>query len=348
MDTTQTFKESYDEHKKKVIEIGKAELDDYKLGDKKIHILEMIRILQKEDLQPKEIRKKLYKDCDGYVTDRFIRKLCSLSNVELEDTENSEQFQNESSSLSRHKIDFTKPYSLERNQLVQFNYDIIDEAKANIEELLVDETEIVIDIDDKENDKKKGDVIKVNKNWAGFFESKEMTSEFFTLIKNMFYNEKETWHKSRDERYSILPHMRLPMFAYKALVLDKNFCSQYFKFIKRSSTITTKKLSQFLHDNNPDKTTAWSYSDLLHYVKEDGYLWNFIDIKCPKCKEFSLKTKMNQDGTWNFICKNTGVHQKEITFESSLLQDEIEMLANNSRGYAERFLQKKELPVPTT
>lgn len=208
----------------------------------------------------------------------------------------------------------TSSYSKEREIYIQFMKDIIEESENIINEL------------------KKNDI-----DWQPLFESPEMSDSFFKLIRDMFYNEFNDWHKIHDQRQSILPKMLIPMTAYKALTLDKHFCSRYFAEVKKGVTISPKKYSYFLKDVS-------GMSDLLHYVKEDAWLWNFIDIKCPLCKVKSLKIRMESDGTWKFICKNWKIHNGDKLFPSSLLGKQIESL--KSKFTADAFLKNKGLKTP--
>jgi hypothetical protein len=166
-----------------------------------------------------------------------------------------------------------------------------------------------------------------------------MSESFFKLIRDMFYNELPEWHRIHDGRQSILPKMLIPLTAYKVLTLDKYFCSKYFAEVKQGITISPKKYSFFLKDVN-------GLSDLLHYVKEDAWLWNFIDVKCPLCKVKALKVRMNSDGTWIFICKNWKVHNEDKEFPAQLLGKQLESL--KSKFTADAFLKNKGLKTPAT
>ena len=337
----QTLDTEYDLHKQTVIHLAKAELEGQQIGSKKQHIQTMILILQKKEIPNKQIRKILYKDFDGYVSDRFIRMVCVTMEVET-DNEKAEALPLEDSSDSRHEVSYEKPYAELRNQLIKFNYDIKDEADANIEELLIDEIHTLAELNDSEQNIKKGDTIILSRNWSTFFESEEINSEFFNLIRDTFYNNKDyDWNKARDTRQSILPKMRLPIFAFKSLVMNQHFCSRYFAHIKKATTITPKKLSQFIKD-------VHSLSDLLHFVKEDAWKWNFIDIKCPdnNCRANALKIRMLDDGTWIFVCKNYKVHITERTYPATLLQSRLNQLYKNKTGSAAKYLSAKGITTP--
>jgi hypothetical protein len=175
--------------------------------------------------------------------------------------------------------------------------------------------------------------------WTPLFESPEMADSFFNLIKDMFYNELPEWNRIHDKRQSILPKMLIPLVAFKALTLDKYFCSKYFAEVKKGVTISPKKYSYFLKDVN-------GLSDLLHYVKEDAWLWNFIDIDCPLCNQKSLKVRINDNGTWNFVCKNWKVHNDEKTFPANLLGKKLQQLKNKTS--ADNFLKSKNIITPLT
>jgi len=156
----------------------------------------------------------------------------------------------------------------------------------------------------------------------------------------MFYNERDQWHRQRDSRQSILPNMRLPFFAFKTLVNDKHFCSRYFAHIKRATSITPKKFRQFLEDVN-------SFSDLMHFCKEDAWLWNFIDIRCPVCRTFALRVRIQPDGTWIFVCKNWNVHtETERTFPAKLFQNRIKQFLSKASHGNTRYLSQKGITTP--
>lgn len=205
-------------------------------------------------------------------------------------------------------------YATERRIYIQFMKDIKNESEKIITEL------------------QRNDV-----DWQPLFESPEIADSFFKLIRDMFYNEQDEWNRIHDNRQSILPKMLIPMTAFKALTLDKYFCSKYFAEIKKGVTISPKKYSYFLKDVS-------GLSDLLHYVKEDAWLWNFIDINCPLCKEKSLKVRMESDGTWKFVCKNWKIHNTDKIFPSTLLGKKFESLKNKMS--ADRFLKNKSIITP--
>lgn len=206
-------------------------------------------------------------------------------------------------------------FGTERQTYIQFMKDIKEESENIIKELNRE------DVD-----------------WQPLFESPEMSEEFFALIRDMFYNELPEWNRVHDKRQSILPKMLIPLVAFKALTLDKKFCSTYFAEVKKGTTISPKKYSFFLKD-------VASKSDLLHYVKEDAWLWNFIDIACPLCKK-SLKVRMFEDGTWQFICKNWKVHSTKDgkLFPATLLGKQLSLLRN--KFSADKFLQNKGIITP--
>jgi hypothetical protein len=114
----------------------------------------------------------------------------------------------------------------------------------------------------------------------------------------------------------------------------------YFSKIKKATTITTKKLSQFLKDTN-------TVSDLLHYTKTQAWLWNFIDIPCPLCKNKHLKTKMYENGTWDFICTNWTAHKEEKHFPPELLGNTFAELLSNMAKSGEKYLATKGISTPS-
>ncbi len=224
----------------------------------------------------------------------------------------------ESSSDSRIKtVASDLPFADLRNMHISLCYDLINELEFTITELY-----------------KKDDA-----DWKSFFESEEMSGEFFNMIKDMIYDEKEEWKRIRDSRQILLPKMLMPALAFKTLVLNKNFCNMYFAKIKKATTITTKKLSQFLKDTG-------TVSDLLHYTKTDAWLWNFIDIPCPLCSEKHLKVKMYENGLWDFVCKNWTAHHEEKHFPPELLGNTFAELEKNMSKSSEKYLATKGISTP--
>jgi len=163
---SQTLDEEYESHKATVIGLGKAFLEGQNLekefGAIKEHLLAMINILKEQKFSIKEIKKKLQKDCDGYCSERYIRKVFVLADVEIE-TDKNGTVPFLDSSLSRRAVGSEKPYAAERNQLLEFNYDIKDEAQANIDEIILDEIHIVAELNDREAGVKKGDKLIVTR-----------------------------------------------------------------------------------------------------------------------------------------------------------------------------------------
>ena len=209
------------------------------------------------------------------------------------------------------------PFADLRNMHISLCYDLINELEYTITELY-----------------KKDEA-----DWKSFFESDEMSGEFFNMIKDMIFDEKEEWKRIRDARQILLPKMLLPALAFKTLVLNKNFCNMYFSKIKKATTITTKKLSQFLKDTD-------TVSDLLHHTKTDAWLWNFIDIACPLCTEKHMKVKMYDNGTWDFICKNWTAHKEEKHFPPELLGNTFAELMSNMAKSGEKYLATKGISTP--
>lgn len=238
-----------------------------------------------------------------------------------------------------------KPYATFRNQLIEYFKDIKEEAESCINELLIDDVIIEATINDKTNNMKKGDKVKMSRNWAKFFD--ENTTEFFKLWGDMFYADQTMRKIQKDARYSIVPNMRLAVFAFMSFVLPKYFCSRFFSEVKNASTITTKKYKQFVQDIFPDGTKGMAVSDLLNMVKEDSWKWNFIDVPCPTCGIQSLKLKIFDDGTWKFICKNKKAHSKETLFSAELLA-KTEKILSKKKVEAQKFLEAKSISIPST
>lgn len=243
---------------------------------------------------------------------------------------------NQDNSLRR--VDPEQPFASERNQFIQLMEDIIEECQANRRELLKD-----YDVEYTES----GEEERYPRDWRAFFESKELFTEKFKIVKDLFYADRDEWKRSRDSRQSLLPKMRLPIIALTSMTTNKWLCSRFFADVKRITSITPKKLVQFLHD-------VESMSDLLHMCKDDAWKWNFIDIQCPDCREYSLRVLIRENGTWQFVCKNWQVHRGAKNYESehgliidpSLLTERIKKLSINLGGSATKYLDKRGIVVP--
>jgi hypothetical protein len=239
---------------------------------------------------------------------------------------------------SKRRVSPREDYSKERNDFIQLMEDIIEECQSNRRELLKNE-----DVEYLESGKEE----KYARDWKAFFESKELFTSQFKLVKDLFYADRDEWKRSRDSRQSLLPKMRLPIIALTSVTTNKWLCSRFFADVKRITSITPKKLVQFMRDSE-------SMSDLLHMCKDDAWLWNFIDIQCPSCKKKSLKVHLFENGDWKFVCKNWEAHKGQKGYDSEhgffidagILTDRIKQLSINLGGSATKYLEKRDIFVP--
>ena len=210
----------------------------------------------------------------------------------------------------------------ERTEFIQFMNDIKDEADANIKTLKQSEYE-----------DEHGNKIKVT--WSNMF-----NDDSFSLLGNLFYSDREEWRRQRDSRQSLLPKMRMLITALSSVMTNKYFCSTYFAKVKSIQNITSKKMLQYMRD-------ARSMSDLFQNCQDDSYLWNFMPLPCPDCGQESLKTRMYENGYWDFICYNWDYHKTgEKHFKPEIFMARIKQLSINSGGSAIRYVTKHGLDVP--
>lgn len=323
------------------------EKEDTLEGTKSEFIERMGNILQMDGMKAEKISVKLNKLFGYYVAPRTIRHVCSkhgwtdkrFSNGG-EDGENNGEGGNDaaldgSDSLNTffERAAETVPYYDIRYPYMQFFQRLMKLTKNCMEELVKDyDVEVADD----------GKVTRTVRRYDLLFESQKDKIEYFVTIANVFYNMEPVAKKCLDSRQAVLPYMLLPFVAMVGSTTIKNFSQNYFARVKAKTEITTKKTTQFIK-------AMEAREDLLNVVKEEAFLWESIDLKCPDCKKAGitafLKTSMNpMTGTWDFVCKNwEGPHEENRHFPFTMLGTRLNVLARNTGRAGDRFLIERGL-----
>lgn len=211
-----------------------------------------------------------------------------------------------------------KPFSLLRNQYIFICQEMRKQLKENID-LIKQELSPEV--------------------WQRFFEDQSETKKFFDKMQSMIVADFEDENRSRDNRQIILPTDRFLVMAIKFWAGNKWYGKKYHTIVKLKSKISAKKLSIFLED-------PFSYSDLIYHVMIEPLNLHFLDIKCPECERYSLKSIFYKDGTWNIVCNNEVSHNdKKIYFNASLIVNRLEQLRKNIGGAGTAFLKVREIPI---
>ena len=196
---------------------------------------------------------------------------------------------------------------------------------------ILDEMDKDWDIDSTETGKQ----VRRPRNWSKLFESEADALEYHKALADLLTSINETSAKAVDNRQSILPYMLFPFLAKLSITTIKHFASKHFALIRAMDDITTKKTTQFLKSVD-------AKSDILTSTMVDSWKWHYIDIRCPECKEYTLKPKNLDDGTWHFVCKNWKAHKvDELTFPAELFKLKINSLELNHGRAADNYLKNR-------
>lgn len=224
-------------------------------------------------------------------------------------------------------------------------WDILERDKWFCEAM---QEELLKNYEDMETDEAKVPDLNAPRDWSLLFssvdiygqiiqDSDEDIERFFKGFMDIYASMFDIWRKCMDNRQSLLPFMLLPSHAKVSITSKKHFSTKYYVMLKRKFDITTKKCTQFL-------TSQESIADLLNTVKDESWKWHFIEtIPCPNClqnapevsKRYLLKMHAFIDGTWKWKCSNCDNYYPAI-----LLKEKIEILQNNKKGAASRYLRK--------
>lgn len=206
----------------------------------------------------------------------------------------------------------TNPYDLrgecvkERTELIQFLNDVIAEHE-NIQKQLEDPN-ITVE----------------NVQWP----------EKFQIIRDLFYSERPTWKKMRDGRQKLLPQMRPILTALSSVATNSDIAKNYFPQIVKQFIIPDDRFIEFLEKVKTNQ-------DFIEFIQQDPWNWGFLDMECPSCGKFGLKTSLNDNYTWDLVCKNSDGHGgKESHFSAELYTKWCEDLKTNRNETATKYLSR--------
>ena len=191
----------------------------------------------------------------------------------------------------------------------------------------------------------KENIVLIKKNhpkevWKKFFEDESDTKKFLDKIQNMIVADLPEWNRCKDARQMILPTERFLVLAMLSHVYPKWYAKKYHALVKQKSSISGKKMSIYLDD-------LVSMSNLVHHTMLEPLNLHFLDLKCPGCNRYSLKTNYKMDGSWNIICINEVEHNdKKTVFPASLLTKHLTELTKK-KALSANFLKERGLSVPT-
>jgi len=221
------------------------------------------------------------------------------------------------SSTFKPEVSEEKSYSILRNQLINIFKEMRKQLKENIDFIKSD----------------------APVNWKEFFSIESESKKLFDKMQSMVVaNFAEITH-CKDNRQIILPTDRFLIMAIKFWAGNKFYGKKYHTIVKAKSDVSQKKLSIFLDD-------PFDYADLIFHTMIDPLNLHFLDIKCPICNRYQLKTIWHIDGTWNIICTNEIAHNdKKIYFDASMITKRLEELLENKRGAGDHFLHERQIEV---
>lgn len=223
------------------------------------------------------------------------------------------------SSLFTPEVSDEKPFAILRNQYIMIAQELRQQLKQNIDLMKI---EFAPDV------------------WEEFFKDKSEVGKFFRLLQDMLVADIPENNRCRDTRHALLPVQRFLAVSIKCFVGNKWFCKNYYSVVKQKTKITPKKFSLFLDDVN-------SISDLIYYVQDNPLNLHFLDIRCPKCKRYSLKTTWHENGTWDIFCINESAHNdRKIRFPASIIFERLEQLKRNKVAAA-YFLKNYDIIIPS-
>lgn len=233
---------------------------------------------------------------------------------------------------SSEEINKNQPFAILRNQLINIVDDMISQMRKMRSDLKKD---FIIDekLKSKENPEGKKII-----DWSKFFQDKE-TEELFKVMKTLLIAAAEENKQLMDSRQIILPTDRFLSLAIIHFVGKKWYGKNWHSVVKEKVRLTPKKLLMFLQEEV-------SYSKLISYTMIEPLNLHFLDIKCPECGKFSLKTMWHKGGTWNIVCTNEEAHESQkLYFPSTLIDEQLGNLLYDKKTATE-FLEKHHITIP--
>ena len=221
------------------------------------------------------------------------------------------------------------------SSLNEFKSNCYEERKNDI--ILLDKfiklfQALVNELNIEEDDMKVGNTLTTKpRNWKEYY-----TPEIINLrvdLQNIVANLIEEWNQSLDKRYSLMPKMKLVAPAIvKAIATTSSFCSRHYLILKSKTEIDPKTYKKFMDD-------VKSYSDYLKILQVDGWKYYALPVPCPECDEYTLRTRLNPDGTWHFVCVNKIAHKEgQPEYPARILKEQIEKTVTNTKE-AEKLLK---------
>lgn len=217
------------------------------------------------------------------------------------------------------KIDEKKPEAFLRNQLLEFYEEMQIQISENMKVLRSDLPKEV---------------------WEKFFDDKSDIKKLFDMLQAITITHFEDASRCKDSRQIILPTDRFYLMALKNFISDVWYCKQYHAVVKERSKITPRNLFNFLED-------PFSFSKLISHCMLEPLNLHFLDIKCPNCKGYYLKTYWKMDGTWEILCTNEKAHEgKKKSFPASLINEQLTLLLTR-KELATNYLTERKIRIPT-
>lgn len=328
-------------------------------GKKKDLVKQIISLLEMKKIPKYKICSTIFKLCDGYVSERYIREIAKTIDAAYD----SEPVPDSDSSTFQLRLDANSPQYLFRKRFIDIFSDIIELATTSRDIVNSDYDEI------EEEDKETGEkvIIRKERNWNAFFstwiqiwDKKRLRNTWFlkpdapedlqafldklqeTLptmkLLNEYVNASTMSHKHFDKRVALLPGMLLPFLAKVTTTSVKYVSTKYYQQFKPMYDVTPKKGGQFLDSDSP-------FSDIIQGSLENGYALSFLDLNCPDCKKPMLKPTWKKDGTWCLVCRNSMDHKEPKEMPAELLKDRVQGLEYDFDGMATSYLRTNALPI---
>lgn len=158
--------------------------------------------------------------------------------------------------------------------------------------------------------------------------------EFAKAISDICHHQLEMGKSMIDGRVKLLPEMRSFFCALSSQTSGRDVAKHYLPKIVQKFVISKERIDKI--------NEVRSHSDLIKFIQEDPWNWGYLDMRCPNCKMYALKTHVDlNDDKCYLICKNYDAHEigKEPHFSLSLYRQWLQDLESNKNRIAERFLE---------
>lgn len=177
----------------------------------------------------------------------------------------------------------------------------------------------------------------IQRDWKKYYSPD--TIQLHNDLHNMITNMIDEWNQSIDKRYSLLPKMKIIAPAIvKAASTISSFCTRHYTILKSKTEISPKTYKKFMEDTK-------SYSDYLKLLQTDAWKYYSLPIPCADCNEYTLRTRLNSDGTWNFVCVNKLAHKEgQPEYPAEILKEQINAIIEDTTT-AENLLKYYDYPM---